>query len=377
MTSNGWTRVQYSGKQAYIKSDYLTTQKPAEEKQETQKKEETETQQTAGQTKSASSGTVYAVQGVNIREQASADSDIIGSLQTGESVARTSNDGEWSCITINGVKGYIKSDYLTTEKPASASGQKSQSAQTQKTETKKASAQKSQTSAESSITIEEVNDTVYATAGVNVRKSPDASSEKLGSISAGDSVMRTGKTSNGWTRVNAGGVTGYINSNYLTSQKPKVQASASTTAASTKSSTSSGKTSSNKASTTSTSSKSGGSGSAIASFGLQYVGYPYVYGGNSLTNGVDCSGFTQQVYLHFGYSIPRTAAAQSGVGTPVTVSTSTLQPGDLLFYGGGGYIGHVAMYIGNGQVVHASTPTKGIITSNYNYRTPVCARRII
>ncbi len=115
------------------------------------------------------------------------------------------------------------------------------------------------------------------------------------------------------------------------------------------------------------------SGSAIASFATQFVGNPYVYGGTSLTNGADCSGFTQSVFANFGISIPRTAAAQASGGT--AVSLSDIQPGDLLFYSNGSGIGHVSMYIGNGQVVHASTSSTGIIISSVDYRTPVSARR--
>ena len=110
----------------------------------------------------------------------------------------------------------------------------------------------------------------------------------------------------------------------------------------------------------------------IVSFALQFVGRPYVYGGNDLYNGVDCSGFTQQVMGNFGISIPRTAGAQSVSGPQIDMSS--IQPGDLLFYyGDGDYgIGHVSMYIGNGQVVHASNPTSGIIISDVNYRQPAC-----
>ena len=120
----------------------------------------------------------------------------------------------------------------------------------------------------------------------------------------------------------------------------------------------------------------GGSGSAggssVASFASQFVGNPYVYGGTSLTNGTDCSGFTQSVLANFGISISRTAASQSGGGTAVDMSN--LQPGDLLFYDNGSGIGHVSMYIGNGQVVHASNEQTGIIVSNVDYRTACAAR---
>ena len=108
---------------------------------------------------------------------------------------------------------------------------------------------------------------------------------------------------------------------------------------------------------------------------MQFVGNPYRYGGTSLTNGADCSGFVQSVYKHFGYSLSRTAAAQAGNGR--SVSLSELQPGDLIFYNNGGGIGHVAIYTGGGMIVHASTKKTGIKTSVYNYRTPCKAVRIV
>lgn len=114
----------------------------------------------------------------------------------------------------------------------------------------------------------------------------------------------------------------------------------------------------------------------VVNYALQFVGNPYVYGGTSLTNGTDCSGFTMSVYAHFGYGLPRTAAAQmQGLAS---VSLSSIQPGDLLFYkSSDGSIGHVTMYIGGGQVVHASSSTTGIIISSVGYRTPCAAARII
>ena len=114
-------------------------------------------------------------------------------------------------------------------------------------------------------------------------------------------------------------------------------------------------------------------GSQVVNFATQFLGNPYVWGGTSLTNGADCSGFTQSVFANFGISIPRTAAAQASSGTPV--SLSDIQAGDLLFYSNGSGIGHVTIYMGNGQVVHASNSNTGIIISDYGYRTPVSARR--
>lgn len=113
----------------------------------------------------------------------------------------------------------------------------------------------------------------------------------------------------------------------------------------------------------------------MVQYAKQFLGNPYVWGGTSLTNGTDCSGFTSSIYRHFGYSISRTSVEQSTNGTRINVSD--VKPGDLLFYSNGYRINHVTMYIGNGQVIHASNPSDGIKISNMYYRSPACAVRII
>ena len=105
----------------------------------------------------------------------------------------------------------------------------------------------------------------------------------------------------------------------------------------------------------------------IVDFALQFVGNPYVYGGTSLTNGADCSGFVMSVFAQFGYELPRVAAAQCAASEKKDVSN--IEVGDLVFYGDGG-IDHVALYIGDGKIVHASTAATGIKVSDYNYRAP-------
>ena len=108
----------------------------------------------------------------------------------------------------------------------------------------------------------------------------------------------------------------------------------------------------------------------IVEYALQFVGNPYVWGGTSLTKGADCSGFTMSVYKNFGISLSHSSRAQANEGTRITADE--LQPGDLIFYANSsGTINHVAMYIGNGQVVHASSAKTGIKISKYTYRTPV------
>lgn len=131
----------------------------------------------------------------------------------------------------------------------------------------------------------------------------------------------------------------------------------------------------NTVSETSYSSSGSGSGSSVANYALQFVGNPYVWGGTSLTGGADCSGFVQSVYAAFGVSLPRTSYAQMSAG--YEVSYSEAQPGDLICYGG-----HIAIYIGNGQIVHASNsapyPAGGIkVSSNAAYRTILSVRRVM
>ena len=105
----------------------------------------------------------------------------------------------------------------------------------------------------------------------------------------------------------------------------------------------------------------------VVNFALQFEGNPYVYGGTSLTNGADCSGFVMSVFANFGYSLPRVAAAQCDASTKKDMSQ--LEPGDLVFYGSG-YIDHVALYIGDGKIIHASGAATGIKISNYDYKQP-------
>lgn len=118
------------------------------------------------------------------------------------------------------------------------------------------------------------------------------------------------------------------------------------------------------------SSGGGGKGQQIADFACKYIGNPYRAGGTSLTDGADCSGFVWAVYQAFGYSLPRSSYAQSGAGK--AVSYSEAQPGDIIYYGG-----HVGIYIGNGQIVHASTERTGIKITSATYRSIITVRRIV
>ena len=152
--------------------------------------------------------------------------------------------------------------------------------------------------------------------------------------------------------------------------KRKAAAAQSSTSSSGSSTASSGSTSgySSKSSGKTATVSGGGGGSSIASTGLRYVGNPYVYGGNSLTNGTDCSGFVHLIHAACGISTPRDSNSLAGGGR--SVSESEMLPGDVVCY-----YGHVGIYIGNGQIVHASTPSSGIKVSNMYYRSIRCVRR--
>jgi len=113
----------------------------------------------------------------------------------------------------------------------------------------------------------------------------------------------------------------------------------------------------------------------LCQYAKEFIGNRYVWGGTSLTKGADCSGFVLSIYKKYGISLPHSSGAQAGYGSKV--SPSEAQPGDLFFYAKGGRINHVAIYVGNGQVVHASSPSTGIRISNAFYRTPAAVRRIL
>lgn len=193
--------------------------------------------------------------------------------------------------------------------------------------------------------------TVDANSWLNIRSQPTAESARLGSVPNG-AVLALDDSVDGWYLVTYGAITGYVSGDYIvaTDEEPTVF----------------------EASTL---------GNTIAATALQYVGYPYVSGAAG-PNAFDCSGFTSYIYRQYGYSINRVPADQMLNGTPV--EKANLQPGDLVFFRGAGCpvaASHVGLYIGNGQFVHASTPSTGVKISslyeNYYMGVYVGARRIV
>ena len=311
-TEGSWYKVSVNGTTAYVYAEYISVGGTS----------------SSGGSSSTASGTAGTcnVNQLNVRSSASTSSSVKGQINKGTAVTILETSGDWYKVTttINGssATGYVYKTYITTSGSTSSSG----------------------SSTDASIT--EVNETVWATTAVNIRSGSSTSASILGGLAKNASITRTGVCSNGWSRVSYNGGTAYIHSDYLTKTNP--------------------------GSTTNT---SGVTGQQIATFALKYVGYPYVYGGNSLTNGVDCSGFVQQVYLNFGIKLSRVADAQKSDGT--RISASNAQPGDLFFYGSSSYASHVGIYIGDGKIVHAASSSQGIITSNAYYKTPVAVVRIL
>lgn len=325
---------------------------------------------------------IYSTTTLNIRKKGSINAKIVGKMKKGNIATVLKKGSEWSKVRSGNVTGYVKNQYLVfgdeIENFAKQNVKKVAKVQTET---------------------------------LRVRKKASTNS-KIVTLASEDDKLKVKKQTDDWAKVKVDGQTGYVSKDYAkvtysfgkaksmkqiqaeqeakeakkraeeaARNKPVSTTSSShtsntgTTSGSTAGSTQTTK----KASVSVSSSGSLATGSRIASYAQQFVGNPYRYGGNSLTGGIDCSGFTQQIMAKFGYSISRTSSSQSGDGR--AVSTSNLRAGDLVFYGDGGSIGHVALYIGGGQVVHASNsapyPRGGIKISNVNYRTPICARRII
>lgn len=256
---------------------------------------------------------------LNIRKKASMSGSVIGGYKRGAKVTCYGTSGSWTKVKYNGSYCYVSTSYLSSKKP-STSGSSSSSY------------------------------TRYVTASsLVIRSKASTSGTKVGSYARGTKVTCYG-TSGSWTKVKYNGVYRYVYSSYLSSSKP-----------------SSG--------SISTSSVSSVTGSAVANYALKFVGNPYKWGGSSLTKGADCSGFTMAVFAHFGYSLPHSSVSQRSYGK--AVSWSNKKVGDLICYNVQNGSGHVGIYIGNNQVVHAGSTSTGIHISKADYRSVNCVRRIV
>ena len=320
---------------------------------------------------------------LNVRSDASEDSTVVGRFYNGNVGTLIEQDGDWALVSSGNVYGYVKNDYVL-----------------------------------SGVDAEEYIENncdyvakVTATA-LNVRESSSTDGEIVALSAQGDALSVV-DVEDDWVKVTMGAdVTGYVSSDYVcldyayeTAKTVEEDGRAETVVASAPQATEPAGTSTEEiiygigdvnntepqdgttagdtntepmitdapaitetADPTTISTR----GQEIADFAIQFVGNPYKYGGTSLTDGADCSGFVYAVYAHFGYQLPRSSYDQANAGYQVSVSD--LKPGDLIFYRD---FGHVALYVGNGQVVHASTPQTGIKYSAYNYASICRVVRIV
>ena len=297
---------------------------------------------------------------VNVRSIPSEEGEILGKLydkSVGEFISE--QDG-WYEITSGSVTGYVKAEYCVTGEDAVERAKKV------------------------GTRIATVNTTT-----LYVREEPTTESAVIGMVPIEDELLVTEEL-DGWVKVNIEEGDGYVSMDYVTLSTEFVKAEskaeeearlakeeAERKAAQEAAAKAAAKANSNTQGTgsqTVTAPVISGSGSelgqSVANFACQFVGNPYVWGGTSLTNGADCSGFVMSVYSNFGVSLPHSSSADRSVGSAVN-GLENAQPGDIICYSG-----HVAIYTGGGQIVHASTAKTGIIISNANYRSILSIRRI-
>lgn len=298
---------------------------------------------------------------VNVRSMPSEEGEILGKLydkSVGTFIEET--DG-WYKISSGSVDGYVKAEFCVTGDDA--------------VELAKAVGTRIAT---------------VTTTTLYVREQPGTDASIIGMVPIEDQLIVTEEL-DGWVKVNIEEGDGYVSTDYVTlstefvkaeskaeeeARLAKEQAARAAAQEAAKKKAAERAASSESSSSESSNGKTyappsgNASGQAVVDYALQFVGNPYVYGGTSLTNGADCSGFVMSVYNNFGVSLPHSSAADRNVGATVN-GIENAQPGDIICYSG-----HVGIYVGNGQIVHASTSRTGIIVSSATYRSILSIRRI-
>lgn len=262
---------------------------------------------------------------LNIRQEASTDSEVVGILTNHNACELLEDAGDWYKVTSGKVTGYVSKQYLVIGDEAEA------------------------------IAEQEIKTVVTVnTETLNVRAEKSTEAAVLSQVGNSE-AFTVNSVADGWVEISVDDSVGYISQDYVTLAQALPTAK------------------------TIEQVKYGDGVSdvraSVVSYALQFVGNRYVWGGTSLENGVDCSGFTMRILGKYGVSLPHSSKAQPSCGTKI--SASDAKPGDLFFYGSGSSISHVAIYIGNGQIVHASNKRDGIKVSNAFYRSPICVARYL
>ena len=263
---------------------------------------------------------------LNVREEPGEDGKIIGKMTNNAACDILGRDGDWVHIKSGKVEGYCHSDYLLTGQRALMRAQE--------------------------VIVLEAEST---SGGLRVREEPSTESGILTLMGEGERLEVVEEEKDGWIKVMVDDQEGYISAEFAEIKEELDTAMTITELLY-------------------------GQGVSdvrvdLCQYAKQFVGNPYVWGGTSLTKGADCSGFVLSVYSKYGYSLPHSSAAQSKMGTKITLAQA--KPGDLIFYSNGSRVNHVAIYIGGGMIVHASNPRTGIRLQNATYRSIATVRRII
>ena len=363
--NKSWAKINYKNKEAYVSKDFLTNEKSNKkvvsetEKQVSKNNPEVNKEKSEVKTNSdEKSVDMWVKSPVYIRSEKSISSNKLGVLEKNTKVQGVVEDG-WFKTSVNGNNGFISIKYLQNSKIEEKPNDKLQISE---------SKNKEQVNKSNSTKFEGTNYTGYVKESVNVRDKDSMDSNVVSVLEKGTKV--SGIKGNYWLKLSEGG---YISVNYI--QDSKVE---SNQTKNTEVKDSYKKDSNSKV----VRSNEGGSGSAVAQAAYNYLGERYVWGSAQPGVGFDCSGLTSYLYNKVcGISLYRNSAAQSNNGYPV--SKSNLKQGDLLFFStnGSGSISHVGIYVGNGKMIHASTPSTGVIISdidsNYYSNTFVTARRIL
>ncbi len=293
---------------------------------------------------------------VNVRDIPSEEGNIVGKLYDKSVGNYIEEEDGWYKISSGSVEGYVKGEYCVTGDAAVDYAK------------------------EVGIRIATVT-----TETLFVREQPGLDASVIGYVPDGADLIVTEEL-DGWVKVNIEEGDGYVSADYVTLSTEFVKAESieeesarlakEEAARKAAREAASKKVAENASSTSKTDngktyeSPTGSTGADVVKFARQFIGYPYVYGGTSLTNGADCSGFVMSVYANFGVSLPHSSAADRNVGAAVN-GLENAQPGDIICYSG-----HVGIYAGDGRIVHASTSKTGIIESSATYRSILSIRRI-
>lgn len=289
---------------------------------------------------------------LNIRESADLESAVVGKLYVnGAATVLETLDG-WYKIESGNVVGYARAEYLIVGDEEAC----------------KAASERVGT---------------ITTETLRLRKEPSTEAGVYTLLSVDQEVLVLDESIEGWFKVKYNNYEGYISSEFVTietiydyaeskeEERARLEAEAAARRRREQAAQAATKTATqNEAASRTYNPPAGGNGSAVVNYAVQFIGNPYVWGGTSLTNGADCSGFVMSVYSAFGVGLPHSSSAMRSVG--YGVSADQVQPGDIICYSG-----HVAIYIGNGAIVHASNRREGIkITSNWQYKRVLAIRRI-